>query len=292
MKEIIVFSAKDYENAESTNYGDCTLINTGTELYIYDCGAERHAEKVIQYMDVNCFEKATLILSHNDSDHFDGIPVLVNSGRISAIWTTLLLKYVDEIFERIGDGRRNQDTIKKEILEKYDNIAALSGCNLHDIYEEEFNEADEISIVGPDFDYMLNTVAKHLDSREGDTMDGETAYNATSVQLSVGIGSHTLLLSGDASYAAIEDKVRDYDIIQLPHHGKACQADKIFAQKCDQIDTVYIVSDNTGNTNGGSNDLNTTGHRVYNTKDYGNICLNTSFFMRESTYTGRTLGAR
>ena len=238
MNEIITLSAKHYENAETTNYGDCILINTGTELYIYDCGSSKHAEEVIQYMDKNGYEKATLILSHNDSDHFDGIPTLIANDRISSIRTTLLLKYVDEILERIDDKRRNRDTVKQEILEKYDNIATLSGCNLEDIYECGFSLTDEISIVGPDFDYMLDTVAKHLDGREGDTVDGETAYNATSIQLAVDICSHTLLLSGDASYAAIEDKVRDYDIVQLPHHGKSKQADKIFAKKCDQIGCI------------------------------------------------------
>ena len=203
MNEIITLSAKHYENAETTSYGDCILINTGTELYIYDCGSSKHAEEVIQYMDKNGYEKATLILSHNDSDHFDGIPTLIANDRISSIRTTLLLKYVDEILERIDDKRRNRDTVKQEILEKYDNIATLSGCNLEDIYECGFSLTDEISIVGPDFDYMLDTVAKHLDGREGDTVDGETAYNATSIQLAVDICSHTLLLAGDASYAAI-----------------------------------------------------------------------------------------
>ena len=90
MNEIITLSAKHYENAETTNYGDCILINTGTELYIYDCGSSKHAEEVIQYMDKNGYEKATLILSHNDSDHFDGIPTLIANDRISSIRTTLL----------------------------------------------------------------------------------------------------------------------------------------------------------------------------------------------------------
>ena len=50
MNEIITLSAKHYENAETTNYGDCILINTGTELYIYDCGSSKHAEEVIQLL--------------------------------------------------------------------------------------------------------------------------------------------------------------------------------------------------------------------------------------------------
>ncbi len=292
MQEIITLSAKHYENAVSTNYGDCIIINTGTELYIYDCGSSQHAEEVIQYMDKNDYKQATLILSHNDSDHFDGIPTLIANNRISSIRTTLLLKYVDDILERIDDKRRNRNTVKQEILQKYDNIAKLSGCNLEDIYECGFTLTNEISIVGPDFDYMLDSVAKHLDGREGNIVDGETAYNATSIQLSINISSHKLLLSGDASYVAIEDKVRDYDIIQLPHHGKPKQADKIFEKKYDQINSIYIVSDNTGNSNGGSDDLDTLGHRVYNTKYYGNIKLNSLFFVQESPNTGRSLGAK
>lgn len=67
------------------------------------------------------------------------------------------------------------------------------------------------------------------------------------------------MLCGDCSFAAIEDSVRDYDIVQLPHHGKSKQADAIFNKKWDQLDSIYIVSDNTGGSNGGSNNLNTKG---------------------------------
>lgn len=278
MKEIIVLSSMHYEESESSNYGDCILINTGNELYIYDCGSERHAEEVIKYMNKNNFDKATLILSHNDSDHFNGIPKLIEEERISAIRTVLLLKYVDEILERIDDGRKTRESVKKEILETYDNIAQLSGCNLEDIYESDNALTSEISIVGPDFDYMIDTVAKRLDGREGDTVDGETAVNATSVQVSISICNRTFLLCGDCSFAAIEDCVRDFDIIQLPHHGKSKQADLIFGKKWDQIDSIYVVSDNTGGSNGGSDDLDIKGHRVFNTKDNGSITIDSYFF--------------
>lgn len=290
MKEIIVLSSKHYENPENTNYGDCVLINTGTELFIYDCGSKSHADEVISYMDKKGFKKARLILSHNDADHFDGIPTLIEKGKIESIRTVLLLKYVDDILERIDDKRKTRESVKKDILETYDNIATLTGCNLEDIYELDDVLSDEISIVGPDKDYMLDTVAKRLDGREGNTVDGETAVNATSVQVSVKISSHTLLLCGDCSFPAIKDKVRNYDIIQLPHHGKPKQAESIFDEKCDQVNSIYIVSDNTGSSNGGSENLVTTGHRVYNTKNSENITLNSLFFSSHSTYTGKTLG--
>ena len=241
-------------------------------------------------MDNNNFEKATLILSHNDSDHFDGIPKLIEEDRISSIRTVLLLKYVDDILERIDDGRKTRESVKKDILDAYDNIAQLSGCNLEDIYECDNSLTSEISIVGPDYDYMIDTVAKRLDGREGNTVDGETAVNATSVQVSVSICSHTFLLCGDCSFAAIEDCVRDYDIVQLPHHGKKKQADAIFDKKWNQLDCIYIVSDNTGGSNGGSDNLNPKGHRVFNTKDSDNITINSIFFNSNAIRRKGTLG--
>lgn len=290
MKEIIILSSKNYTDGDSKNYGDCILINTGSELIIYDCGSEEHANTVIDYMSKNNFEKAILILSHNDSDHFNGIPKLLDENKISKIYTTLLLKYKDDILDRIDDKRRTRDSIAKAIIDAYDNIAKLSGEPIVDIYEEKSSICKEVSIVGPDKEYMLDTVAKRLDGREGDTQDGETAVNATSIQVSVKIGNHKLLLSGDSSFAAIEDILVDFDAIQLPHHGKQKQAEKIFEKKSDKINTLYIVSDNTGTSNGGSGNLNTRGHRVKNTKKEGDIRIDSSSFGTNSFSTRKTLG--
>ena len=292
MKEIIILGAQNYEAPKHSNYGDCILINTGSELIIYDCGSKEHAETVMSYMKKNNFTQAKLILSHNDSDHFNGIPTLLENNKLSSIRTVLLLKYKDDILKRIDDKRKTRESVSKQILEKYDNIAKLSGENLEDIYESPSSITTEVSIVGPNKDYMLDTVAKRLDGREGNTVDGETAVNATSIQLSITLNSHKILLCGDCSFAAIEDKINNYGVIQLPHHGKSVQATKIFEAKSNSIDDIYIVSDNTGGSNGGSDDLDTTGHIVYNTKNNDNIKINSLFFSKNSSSakTGIFLG--
>lgn len=290
MKEILILSSKNYDNSKTTNYGDCILINTGSELIIYDCGHEKHADVVIDYMSKNGFDKAKIILSHNDSDHFDGIQKLLDEDKISVIRTTLLLKYKDQILEQIDDKRKTRDSVAKQILDLYDNIAQLSGAPLEDIYEHTEDLCNEVSIIGPDFDYMIETVAKRLDGREGDMTDGETAVNATSIQVEVKFGAHSLLLCGDCSFPAIEDIIRNFDAVQLPHHGKCKQAEQIFQKKSDQSFSIYLVSDNTGNSNGGSDKLITTGHIVYNTKSLGNISIDSSMFASSSFKTGKVLG--
>ena len=66
----------------------------------------------------------------------------------------------------------------------------------------------------------MDAVAKRIDNRQGDTIDKETVVNAVSTQVKVKVGTNNLLLCGDSSYEAIKDKLEEYSLIQLPHHGK------------------------------------------------------------------------
>ena len=66
--EITFLSSQNYSDVTANN-GDCILIDTGSELVIFDCGCEEHAERVIKYMRTKKYSRAKLVLSHNDSDH-------------------------------------------------------------------------------------------------------------------------------------------------------------------------------------------------------------------------------
>lgn len=274
----IFLSAKGYDDP-SKNNGDCILVDNGSELVIYDCGCEEHAQRVIGYMDEHGYSKAKLVLSHNDSDHFDGIPYLIEQGVLSEIYTLLLLKYKDELLDRINDKRRTRDSIANSIEEIYSNIYSLSGrVQLKDIFTDK-DIASDVSIIGPDKEYSLNAVAKRIDNRESDDIDKETIVNAISTQLSINFGgSKKLLLTGDSNYEAIKSTVKSHSAIQLPHHGKLDQAESIFDVK--DNNTVYFVSDNTGNSNGGSDNLRKAhprGYAICNTLDGDKVC-DTSVF--------------
>lgn len=278
IEEIVFLGTKDYEESGDKRYGDCVIINAGDELIIYDCGSEEHAKQVLKYMEQHGFKELVIVLSHNDSDHFDGIPYLVESGVVKGIYTTLLFKYAEEIEKILDDDRRNKHSVIEAIKKKYDNIASLSGTYLYDIYENTISLPSGIAVVGPEKSYMLNAVAKCINEQDGDTTDGETNVNATSIQVKVKVCGHEMLLCGDSAFAAIKNNIRDCDVIQLPHHGKDEQAQEIFDAKEDTLNTYYIVSDNTGNTNGGSDNTDFTGHKVFNTKEMGNIKIDEWFF--------------
>ena len=276
--EVTFLSASGYTDP-SKNNGDCILVDNGSELVIYDCGCEEHARRVVEYMDEHAYSKAKLVLSHNDADHFDGIPYLIDQGVLSEVYTLLLLKYKDELLDRVNDKRRTRDSIARRIAEIYDNIYSLSEqVILKDIFTDTL-VADGITIPGPDKEYSLDAVAKRIDSRESDDIDKETIVNAVSTQLSIAFGlGKRLLLTGDSSFAAIENSVKSHSAIQLPHHGKLDQAEQIFG--CKDNSTIYFVSDNTGATNGGSTKLKAAhprGHAIFYTLDGDQTCTSSSF---------------
>ena len=271
MKKVIFLSSKNY-NDPSKNCGDCILIDNSSELVIFDCGCEDHAKQVENYMIDHNYDTAKIVLSHNDADHFDGIPYLVDKGLISEVYTLLLLKYKDDLLNLIDDGRRNRNSIAKSIEEIYDNIYSLSGkVTLKDIFTDTTISSD-IIIPGPDKDYSLNAIAKNIDSRE-------TIVNAVSTQVSVTFTpDKKLLLTGDSSFKAIENNIKNHSAIQLPHHGKLDQAEDIFSKKDNH--TIYYVSDNTGSSNGGSDKLREKyprGHIIYNTLNGEQVCTSNSF---------------
>ena len=272
--KVIFLSSQGYKDS-GENKGDCILIDTNSELVIYDCGCEEHANRVIDYMDKHHYSKAKLVLSHNDADHFDGIPYLIEAGKISDVYTLLLLKYRDDLLEKINDKRITRDSLTRRISEIFANIYSLSGkVVLKDIFSDTFI-CNGISIIGPDKEYALDAVAKRIDNRQGDTIDKETIVNAVSTQVKVIVGTKNLLLCGDSSYEAIKNKLSGFSLIQLPHHGKKEQADRIFEQK-GSVGITYYVSDNTGNSNGGSDDLPVQGYNIKNTLKGDQECSSNS----------------
>ena len=254
--KIYVLSSQQCEDS-SKNNGDCFVIDNSKELVIYDCGCEDYANWVMDYMKEHNYSKTKVVLSHNDDDHFKGIPVLVDKEKTSEITTVLLLKYVDDILDIIDDGRKNRESLKRQIKDTYDNIEQLSGHNLQDAFEH-VEIAEGIKISGPGKDYILNAAAKGLDTTEGDTIDSSTITNATSIHLEISVGNKKILLTGDSSFESVmKENLKEFKVIQLPHHGNADIGENIFEETKDDLEKQYIISDNTGNSNGGSDKLDT-----------------------------------
>ena len=285
--EVIFLSSKSYPDYKEANYGDCILIDTGSELIIYDCGSDAHADRVLDYMHLHNYRNAKFILSHNDNDHYAGINRLIDAGAVTEVYTLLLLKYKDELLDLLDDSRISRESLRRRITDAFDNISSLSQrVMLYDVLAKP-HISNYIDIVGPNKDYTLKAVAKLLDNSESDNIDNETIANAVSCQVKVKFSTGSLLLCGDSNYEAIHRILSQYSAIQLPHHGKYDHASKIMSD-IDEVRTTLYVSDNTGNSNGGSDELmkNCRGYRVLNTINGDQKCCSSDLIIKPHTYLG------
>jgi ribonuclease BN (tRNA processing enzyme) len=257
-----------YDNDQTTRFGDCILLYSDSTLVVYDCGHNKHKEYVENFLKTNYkITAVNIVVSHNDSDHTEGvIPLLdylyINRSKYTVrVYSSLYLKDVDKILELLDDKRRTRESTKKNILETFDKIKEIVEK------AEEYNftvfnaEVDtEIpfassTIVGPTVDEFVEVVAQAIEDNEVTQIEGETVMNAASVQLRCKSDDMKLvLLCGDASPSYLHN-LDDYDVIQLPHHGNLDNAERIFGELANAGSKTFLVSDNTGATNGGSDDL-------------------------------------
>ena len=260
-----------YVGDKDTRFGDCILLYDSTSLVVYDCGHTKHTEAVEAFLQSNLLiSQIHIVVSHNDSDHTNGVCGLLNwlharSKYTVMVYTHQYLKHVDTILDKIDDGRRTRDSLKQSLLAEFDNIKEIIESaqvfGFSTIEALSGTDVGSCTIVGPTIDEFTDVAAKAVDNRVGNSIgEGhaeETVMNAASVQLKCKLdNAETILLCGDASPSYLHN-LNSYDIIQLPHHGQFDDAQAIFEELTDSYSKEYFISDNTGSgaTSGGSDKL-------------------------------------
>ncbi len=261
-----------YENDIDTRYGDCILLYDDTQMTVYDCGHIKHAEYIEAFLErLPLISSIHIVVSHNDSDHTNGVCELLrwlyNCGEYTVkVYSHQYLKHVGTILDKVDDGRRNRESLKKALLTEFNNIKAIietaENYNFSCLEALSGTMVGNCAIVGPTVKEFTDVAAKAVDNRESNTIgEGqaeETVMNAASVQLRCTFSNgESILLCGDASPDFLKN-LETYDFIQLPHHGKETDAKAIFKRLGgDSYLKKYLISDNTGSAekSGGSDSL-------------------------------------
>lgn len=256
-----------YNGDMDTRFGDCIMISSSTQMIVYDCGHKKHAMAVSDYLrDHSLIEEIHIVVSHNDSDHTDGIipllDYLFDNGYKTTVYTSLYLKHVLKVEELLDDGRRNKKSICDHILELFDNIANIvEKAEEYDFPVYDATEGTYVAsavIVGPSEEEFIEVVAKAVEEDGSGTVNGETVMNAASIQMKITLGNQNkVLLCGDASPQFLK-KLNMYDVIQFPHHGQYEDGIEILKQLGENsYHKAFLISDNTGSsdTSGGSKEL-------------------------------------
>ena len=268
------------------NYGDCILLHNRNTIIVYDCGHVEHASTVIDFLESRTtITNVHIVISHNDSDHTKGIDhlfdFLSDTTHETTVYTSLYLKHVKKVLEILDDERRTPAATRERILKIFDNIAEIvENAQGHGFAVKNAVINTEICIgaliVGPTEDEFAEVVAKAVETMNDDStasIASETVMNAACIQLSCDLeNDKTVLLCADASPEYLHN-LGDYRVVQLPHHGKLASAETVFENISANIigNYTFLVSDNTGDSNGGSDKLMSSpicvGKDIRNTKN-------------------------
>ena len=258
-----------YNEDFDTRFGDCILVYDNSRLIIYDCGHSYHAEFIKSFLRENkSVSEVYIVVSHNDNDHTSGVCDLLRwlskNGYTTSIYTHQYLRYVDTILDKIDDGRRNRESLKRALLAEFDNIREIietaQKCEISTYEALSGTSFAGATIAGPTINEFTDVAAKAVDSRETNSIGSghaeETVMNAASVQLKFRLDDGGLvLLCGDATPNYIKS-LGTYDLIQLPHHGQRDDAIAVFDELGgDAYSKKFLISDNTGSgTNSGGSE--------------------------------------
>lgn len=256
-----------YDGDKDTRFGDCLLIYDNSSLIVYDCGHTRHAAYVESFLrNKPTIISIYIVVSHNDSDHTNGVCELLEwlsmHNYSVKVYTHQYLKHADTIIDKVDDGRRNRDSLKRALLAEFDNIKKIiekaQELNYSTVEALKGTTVGSCVVVGPTVDEFTDVASKAVDNRENNMIEEETVMNAASVQIKFILDDgKSILLCGDASPNYLKD-LATYDIIQLPHHGQENDAKAIFEKLGgNAYSKDYFISDNTGSgkTSGGSDDI-------------------------------------
>lgn len=119
----------------------------GTPIYkigVVDGGFEAHGNEMVAHMnryyfnDRECAKSEAekvidfIVITHPDQDHTLGVKRILENFKINKIYMNRPWKYIDDLFDKVDDGRITKESLKKRLREKYKTIA-----DIEDVAEEK-----------------------------------------------------------------------------------------------------------------------------------------------------------
>lgn len=223
--------------------GDSTLITCGGHAMLIDAGDDSKGTSIQNYLQKQEIEKLDyLVLTHPDSDHIGGAPVIITKFS------------VDKVF--VSNYEKDNRTYQKL-------IQALDDKDL------------DYSTPKPGTQYTLGTATITF-LAPNDEYDNP---NDASVALLIRNGNNTFLFTGDAGEDAENDILESglaisADVYKVGHHGSKYSTSEDFFEAVDP--SYAVISCAEGNSYGHPhaetlNTLRMNGVKVYRTDEEGTI---------------------
>jgi glyoxylase-like metal-dependent hydrolase (beta-lactamase superfamily II) len=158
----------DFLKMESKKSGDAIpirySINGITRIHVTDGGYLETGEKVVEHINKYYGTPTTIdsiIVSHPDGDHANGLRKVIENFEISEIWMLRPWLYVDDLIDRFTKFT-NKDNLIKRLKDIYPNILAIEELAINQnipIYEPfQGAKIGEFTVLAPSKKRYLDLV--------------------------------------------------------------------------------------------------------------------------------------
>lgn len=205
-------------------HGGCVLLELpGGKNLLYDCGSfgspkNAHSTASALLWKNGIHQLDAVIISHADSDHFNGLPALAERFAIHQVLVTPRLK--------------KQATLVPMVSQLLQELASLS------IDVQQISRGRSLNIVCPATLEILSPPKAGIQGSD----------NANSIVLAIEFDGFRILLPGDLEANGLDQLLASqachYDIVMAPHHGSKNSRPKAFLEWC--LPDFVIVSAGRG----------------------------------------------
>ncbi len=224
-------TAKNRQNLLVTvldvGHGGCVLLQLpGGKNLLYDCGSfgsPKHAQTTASALlwENRIHHLDAVIISHADSDHFNGLPALAEKFAIDRVLVTPRLK-----------NKATQVPMVSQLLE------SLASQGIH---IQQVSQGTPLNFLSPGNLKILSPPHEGLPGSD----------NANSIVLAIEFDGFRMLLPGDLEATGLDQLLASkdchYDIVMAPHHGSKNSRPTEFLAWC-RPDIVIVSAGRGKNT--------------------------------------------
>ena len=147
------------------------------KIAVYDGGFQAHGEEMVRHLNEYYFDDPEgdkkredkivdcVIISHPDQDHVSGIKNIIENFSVERLYMNRPWLYLDELYEKINDGRITKKSLESRLKNAFSNIAEIESLaqdydvDILEIFEGELI-CNKFLTLSPSRDFYLKLLVE------------------------------------------------------------------------------------------------------------------------------------
>lgn len=146
--------------------------NGNYKIGVYDGGIQAYGEELQKHLKQYYFNQNEtnrvidfVICSHSDLDHASGLKTILTNFKVNTLYMNRPWLYVDDVFDKVADGRITKESLQRRLKEEYNYISELEelankkGIKIIETFQGEVIE-DKLIVMSPTKEFYLDLLVE------------------------------------------------------------------------------------------------------------------------------------